>query len=80
MEASRVLVGIVWLQWYVVDVLSVCAQEHFGGGVVDVLGRLLMCVPLISMLLERQNLFVCFGLAECCVGECSEDIETGFLP
>ena len=28
---------------------SVYTQEHFGGGVVDVLGNLLMCVPLISM-------------------------------
>ena len=45
---SRVLVGIVWLLWCVVDVLSVCAQEHFGGSVVDVLGSLLMsrCVSL----------------------------------
>ena len=42
-EASRVLVGIVWLLWYVVDVLSVCAQEHFGGDVGGVLGNLLMC-------------------------------------
>ena len=40
--------GIVWLPWYVVDVLSVCAQEHFGGSIGGELGNLLMrrCVSL----------------------------------
>ena len=70
MEASQVLVGIVWLQWCVVDVLSVCTQEHFGGGVVDVLGNLLMCVPLISMCCLRGSTCVSlwrYGIGVVCV-------------
>ena len=62
---SRVLVGIVWLLWCVVDVLSVCAQEHFGGGVVDVLDNLLMCrcvsLSLACVALEGEPVFLCVG-------------------
>jgi len=40
---SQVVFGRTWLQWCGVDVLAVCAPEHFGGGGGGVLGLRWRC-------------------------------------
>ena len=42
-EVNQVLLGRTGREWCVVDVLAVCAPEHYGGGVGGVLGVQWMC-------------------------------------